>query len=447
MTYSSNKFLFVTGSVIVLTVILDTSITKLNAFIAEPIDPTSNVIIFAVIAAVYAVGQNVLLRYVTSKISVTKILKQQFHMRILHKTVSVTQYALVALLVVAIIQMVLFSEYNSIILTVTLGLSYILALYVLVLLANRFFSWFKLNRNSIVLSYGIAIAMLSVNVAVTLVYLSNILFGEYTQYINILPHVGSVQAFALTSDPLYLAYSTSSVISFVATWFATTLLLRHYSKKLGKAKYWIVISIPLIYFLGQFQPFFLDIFSGFREANPITFSIVYTFFFAISKPIGGILFGIAFWSIARTLQHDNALRDFLLISAYGFVFLFTSNQGIIIVNYPYPPFGLVTVSIVGLSSYLVLVGIYSSAVSVAHDVKLRQTVKAFATKEFKLVDIIGTSYMEKEIQKRVIDIASKNQEIMKEQTGIEPSLGEEDVKQYIQEVLREVKRMRSTDVL
>lgn len=407
----------------------------------QPTDPAWNIKIFAVIAAVYVIGQYIILRYVKLKSSQTEIIRQQFHLTLIHNTVSIIQYSLFALLTVAIFQMFFLSIYNSIILSASLALSYILAFTLLALLAQRFLSWFKFHRSSVVISYGIAFGILSINTAITFVYVFNILIGEYYQYINILPHVGSVQSFASTTDPLFVAFSTSSIISFIATWFATTLLLRHYSTKLGKAKYWIIISIPLVYFLSQFQPLLLDMFSTYRQANPITFSIAYTLVFAVSKPIGGILFGIAFWIIARSIHRDNAVKEFLVISAYGFVLLFASNQAIIIVNYPYPPFGLVTISFIGLSTYLLLVGIYSSAVSVAHDVKLRMSVKAFATKEFKLLDSIGTAYMEKEIQKKVIDITSRNQEAMKEQTGIDSSLDEDDVKRYLEEVLKEVKNM------
>jgi hypothetical protein len=36
-------------------------------------------------------------------------------------------------------------------------------------------------------------------------------------------------------------------------------LLRNYSSNLAKIKYWILIVLPLAYFLGQFQPLFLYI--------------------------------------------------------------------------------------------------------------------------------------------------------------------------------------------
>ena len=66
------------------------------------------------------------------------------------------------------------------------------------------------------------------------------------------------------------------------------------------------------------------------------------------------------------------------IYAYGLVIVFVSNQAVVLVSGPYPPFGLATSFFMGLSSYLLLIGIYSSAISVAEDSKLRQTIRKTA---------------------------------------------------------------------
>jgi hypothetical protein len=47
--------------------------------------------------------------------------------------------------------------------------------------------------------------------------------------------------------------------------------------------------------------------------------------------------------------------------------------------------------------------------------------------------------MEQELQKRVLTIAKKNSDIMTEETGVQPSLSEDDMKQYLEEVLKEIK--------
>ena len=57
----------------------------------------------------------------------------------------------------------------------------------------------------------------------------------------------------------------------------------------------------------------------------------------------------------------------------------------------YPPYGLANVSFVGLASFLILTGLYNSAVSVARDVKLRRSIKSSALlQSSKLLDSIGT---------------------------------------------------------
>lgn len=143
------------------------------------------------------------------------------------------------------------------------------------------------------------------------------------------------------------------------------------------------------------------------NVEPVSYGIVLTLAFTFSKPARGILFGIAFWSIARSIRQSSIVRDYMTISTYGLVLLFVSNQAIVLAEVPYPPFGLATVSFVGLSAYIVLLGIYSSAVSVSEDSKLRQTMRSAALKEPKLLESIGTAQMEQEIQRRVITVTKE----------------------------------------
>jgi hypothetical protein len=166
--------------------------------------------------------------------------------------------------------------------------------------------------------------------------------------------------------------------------------------------------------------------------------------FSWSKPAGGILFAVAFWLMARSLKKSSIVRSYMIVSAYGFVLLFTSNQAIILLGVSYPPFGLAASSFVGLSSYLILVGIYSSAISVSEDSKLRQSLRSFAIRESKFLESIGTAHMEQEIQKRVVEFTKRTQDMMAEETGIQSSMTEDDMKQYLEQVIREVKIQKSS---
>ena len=96
----------------------------------------------------------------------------------------------------------------------------------------------------------------------------------------------------------------------------------------------------------------------------------------------------------------------------------------------------------GLSSYLILLGVYSSAISVSEDSKLRQSIRNFAIKESRLLDSIGTAHMEQEIQRRVLTLTKQSQIRMAEETGIQSSLSDDDVKEYLEQVIKEVKKER-----
>jgi hypothetical protein len=430
-----SRSVFIIISFIIVALIIDTSIIKISGFTTDRTSPSLNITIFTVMVVVYAVGQYLILGFVKSKINEI-ISNKQLHLNAIHKVVSITQYAVIAILVSIILQMIITSGYNIFLLNAVLWINYILSIMLLGLLAQRFFSWFKSQHTSVVLAYALAIPMLSINAGFTLLYVANELMARPT-YINSMRN--PIMTFSSADSLFNSAYVITYVLSFILTWIATALLLRHYSRRLGKIKYWIVVSIPLVYFLSQFQPLFLNLFATYRLSEPFVFGIVYTLIFSASKPAGGILFGIAFWSIARSVKRST-VRDYMFISAYGIMLLFTSNQAAVLITAPYPPYGLATISFMAISSYLILVGVYSSAISVAQDVNLRKSLRKSVEQQSTLLDKIGASEMEQEIHRRVIKITKEKLNKMTEETGVQSSLTEGEMKQYMNDVLKEIKK-------
>jgi hypothetical protein len=335
----------------------------------------------------------------------------------------------------------LFLDHNVQFLQVVVWINYLFVIALLGFLSLRFLSWFKSNHNLVMLAYSLAIMMISINVGFTVLYVTDELTGKPT---NIQSELTPLAPYSSVYNVFNSGYAITSVMSFILTWIATVLLLHSYSKRLGRAKYWILVSIPLVYFLSQFQPLFLDVLTPFRLSEPVLFGVVYTLFFSATVPAGGILFGIAFWSVARKMLL-NKVKQYMMISAYGMMLLFSSNQAAGLVLAPYPPFGLVTVAFFGLASYLIFLGIYSSAISVAEDSTLRQSIRRFAIKESKLLDSIGTAEMEREIQRKVVVFTKRNQEQMLEETGIASSLTEQDVKEYLELVINDVVKGQHTN--
>jgi hypothetical protein len=435
-----SKGIFVLICFIIIILIVDTSIVKISAIIGGLSATGSSIVIFAVMCVIFAVGQYLILGFVR-RVNEKRIANRRLRLSTIGRAVSIIQYALIAIFASIILEMLFTSSYNVLFLEIVIWINYILAIALLGFLAQRFLSWFRSNHNPVMLAYSLAIIMISINAIFTVLYVTNELTSKPA---NIQPEITPVAPYSSVYDIFNSGYVVTSVMSFILTWVATVLLLHNYSRKLGRAKYWILVSIPLVYFLSQFQPLFLNVFEPLRLSEPILFGIVYTLFFSATVPAGAILFGIAFWSVARNMSR-NIVKQYMMISAYGMMLLFSSNQAAGLVLIPYPPFGLVTVSFFGLAPYLLLIGIYSSAISVAEDSNLRRSIRRFAMKESRLLDSIGMAQMEEEIQKKVITFTKRNQDRMAEETGIQSSLTEEDMKEYLEQVIREVKKDRHAE--
>ena len=423
---------------------VDTSLNKISDLFTGQMPLGWRFSVFAIIGAIYLAGQFLVLGFVKRK-SQEIGAKEKLHLNLIHKMVIIIQCSLTATLLFVVLEMFTLSFYNVGALIVAMAISYILAGFMMGLLARRFFSWFRIRRNFAVLFYGLSSASLAINSVLTLILVSILGLDNPAEILS--THTNSNPPFFIPGSPmdtLNSVYIISSVMSFILTWVATALLLHHYSRRFGRVKYWVIVSLPLVYFLSQFVSYSLNLFASLLSSDPIFYGTLLSVLFTVSKTAGGILFGVAFWIMARNIRQGSVVRDYMIVSAFGFALLFVSNQAIVLSNTFYPPFGLATVSFMGLSCYLILVGIYSSAISVSEDSILRQSIRTFAIKESRLLDSIGMAEMEQQIQKKVVEFTKRNQDRMAEETGIQSSLSEEDVKVYLQQVIREVKKQKTT---
>lgn len=209
---------------------------------------------------IFALGQFGILRYVKGKFlnhaNETGITIS--HVQWMDRITIVVQYVLVVILASIVFQIAFFSSYHIYSLISVMLISYGLSLLILSLLAKRFLSWYRLNRNLVVLFYGLAITAISINAVITILYVNFMLTDKPLYIQSIRSLTGSLSSPDVVFD---LAYTSTAIIFFILTWIATVLLLKHHSKKLGHIKYWILVSIPLVYFLSQFQPLFLFTFA------------------------------------------------------------------------------------------------------------------------------------------------------------------------------------------
>ncbi|MGB8937713.1 MAG: hypothetical protein WCC17_21700 [Candidatus Nitrosopolaris sp.] len=167
--------------------------------------------------------------------------------------------------------------------------------------------------------------------------------------------------------------------------------------------------MPLVYFLiSYFYQFILsNILISYLEFDPITVSIALGAFLSLSKPIGGVFFGVAFWKISRTISYEKNIKTYMIISGWGIFLIFSASQAEAQIVGPYPPFGLVTLTVLNTAAFLMLVGIYNSAVIVSANNDLRKSIYKYAL-ESRLLGLIGRGEMENEMQKTLTKITTKS---------------------------------------
>jgi len=241
-----------------------------------------------------------------------------------------------------------------------------------------------------------------------------------------------------------LLYKISSILSFLSIWLTTSILMYSAGHRfIRQVRYWVMPIALLTYFLTiyLFQEIYKPILFPLFKFDPILLSLALIMIFTLAKPIGGIMFGVAFWNISRKVSFEKALRGYMIISGYGFLLLFSTNQASSLVLTPYPPFGVATVTILIVSSYLIMVGIYTSATLVSINSKVRNSVHQIA-RESKLLDFIGKAEMEKEITK-IVGKVYKQTEIEEGIAKTSFNLDEQDLKNYIIEVAEELMKKKS----
>jgi len=226
----------------------------------------------------------------------------------------------------------------------------------------------------------------------------------------------------------------------VLVWIATVALLRQYRNKIGRTRFWVIITIPLIYFLFPFETYFANFSEGILSGSPVIFTVIYIVLFSATKQVGGVLFSIVFLTAATKIKQEN-LQNSLKIAAIGIAVLFSSTEITSLLYAAYPPYGVLTIMLMPLGSYCLFMGLFASARLVSQDKKLRKEFFQSAEKQLSLLKTIGKVQMEKELEKSLKSIL-KRPSILEESK--DDYRGEENVRELVQEVLYELRSKQST---
>jgi hypothetical protein len=343
----------------------------------------------------------------------------------------------IILLSLLAVQLLSQKSYDSWIFKSIIFSSYSFSLIYIGFLIHNFLSWFRKNRNLIMFLYCLGFTIFVINEMCSILILNIQLEGR-PQKISFVSNPWDLTSLRISSFSDF--YKFSSILSFTITWLATSLLMYHYSKKIGKRKFWLLVSLPLIYYAGNIDIIRTSIFSYFIFSSPYLVWILQMLLGGV-KQVGGFFFALVFIILARNVESQK-LKFYLAISATGMMLLFSSNQISLIQIIPYPPFGLTTISLLSISSFLILTGLVGLAYSIAHDKKLLESVRNVVKENAsRFLYDIGSSQWQKDIDSTVTTIMSSK--LIGDYENVPTSLTEEEIKRYIVDISEEFNREKT----
>lgn len=433
----SNKRLFVAFFALAIVLFVDVTIGSSQDILLDYAISQSGMALFVAIAAVSIFTQLYILRMLGTKNRQKE--GRKFRFGKFHIAASAVQYILAAMMVAVILQIAFTSQYYTNLLTAALAISYGLVIVFSAILAFKLFSWFRVNRSLVVLLYGLASTLIFVNAIDTILLFDGLLMQDpvlVSQESEVV-YEGNFEE----GHPMYVQSLTMAVTQtgyFVLIWAATVLLLYHNMKRLGKLRFWGLVVPPILFFMS----FYITFYETLNPPNPeeIPPLMVYILLVIYSMITAGVFFGVGFLSVGRSSKLQGLIKYYMFITGYAFV-LFVISSISVIHQAGYPPFGLAAVTTVGMSSFLMVTGLYNSAVTVSQDVHLRRLIKNSA-RDLKLLDSIGSAEMQTGMEKKVLEMAKQHADLLAQKSGIEHSMSEEEIIDYLNQATKELRKQQ-----
>ena len=424
---------------LIVTLVIDTSIVKVYDLINKSFIPQqSKLILFTTNTSLCLLLEFVVIKYIQNSFKRDQ-LNKRLNVNLLYRISLISLFVLGILMGLLIFQLLYNNYYEELIPILIIILSYGTGAGFIIKLSMLFISWYKSNHSQIVFLYFISMLLIASNLVMTAIITTvkiNDRSDEAREFVG-----GTVDISFGRYVFLDNIYTISSIMSFISIWITTALLMNSYRDKLINAiVYWIILSIPLVYFLVNYlyKFIFADIMISYLTIDPISVSIILTSFLSLSKPIGGLTFAVAFWKISKIISYEKNLKTYMIISGWGILLIFGADQAVVQTLAPYPPFGLATITVLNIAAFLMLLGIYNSATLVSTNNQLRKSIHKHAL-ESKLLGIIGQAEMEKEIEKTVKKI-TQDKGSLEIETEQPVELDEKELKKYVDFVIREVKK-------
>lgn len=408
-----------------------------NTFYGTVLDTPGiwHLVLFISFVSVVSVINVILLKFIKSNHLLDRTSRPKL-LSIAYRITYFVQYTTLLILFITIFEMLVFQNYHRIWSILVIDLSHFWSSILLGVLAYTFVQWLRIVKTYSILIYAVVFGVILFLTLITVPLLTE-QFNYQSQLIYPKDYTTLIVAVTVPSEDIAFLYGLGNYvlpILLVASWFLTVSILKPYVTRISKSMFWLLVSIPLFYQLFAYI---------IRDANIATIpgfaDIIYTrqfqFILGISYQISGLLFAMAYLAVARRIKRT-ILKNYMIISSIGIASLFSSLQPGMPFYAAYPPFGLVTISFLGLSSFLLLIGMLGCAAYVSRDTELRKEIFKDKDSISSMLRNIGYAEMERQLENRIIPLSSRMN--LAEDMRVHMDLSPQDLKLTIEEVLTEI---------
>jgi hypothetical protein len=425
--FKSKKLLLVLGVIL--------SIAFIDGFIMQSpvLGPQfrgnfNGVVVFFILVVVGVLSQFLSLRYLRSAV-LSKPSKKDVLSNKIWLLMKMVYCTIGFLFILLMIQIITTTGYSLSLVLMTIGASNIAAIVILTSLSWKMIRWSRLSRDFTVWSFTITVLLLCVNlVFMTLLLIDN---GKAVESF-VKPSRCGLMCYSVGS--FYVpVYWTTYLISFFAIIASSVILLKGFQTGWQKLKFWTVLTIALVLILMRLDSNLIRNIVDLLNLQVAERHYLNSIILGLIGPLAGIMAGLAFYFMGKSITQTTVKNRVLLIS-YGVMLFLSLNQSVGLSHFQYPPFGIISISLIPLASYFLFLGVYYSAIYVAQDQKLRTMMSSPNSpvfKELKFLSNIGESENFLQVASGISEIMNNMAIKMEKESGV-PSDWEGSLRSYIQ---------------
>ncbi len=377
--------------------------------------------------------------------------------KILFASLVISLIVVSTILTITIISIFLFNYVHILLKIVILSVSSIETCLILGVMSHKIYSWYRVDSkdSKVLLFYLVSMVLVSFSVGTNGLVVFNSLTIQLTPSAILAP-INNIEFPILSEDRFGYIFNLVSltlftyIAAYISIWSGSVYLCylflksrnRHRIKILllaiGSITSYLVAIVPTLYSISNNQ---------FAYDDQILF--YYRILFKISVIMSGIFFGLMFIFISNTLKKVEN-KSSTVLSRYSRIFAFgIVLSTIITVTQPYhviyPPFGILSHSLFVIASFMIAIGFYSISITISQELSLKKTIDK-TIQHARMFNQLGTAQGILSMEKKLKEISKEKMFLLESKTGINTEILDDNIKQYVNEVLNERKYSHSTGV-